>query len=325
MDIHDSRTIADFQKFTFSGHLRSHVSKVIEENIKLGHADYTCYWVLELLCSGLVHSLWQNLFECAAKHINRAAPNVFLYLVQKYERFATYEGQYSVMAMTGIRNNHEVRNIVCEAGATIAFCRKNKLPPLPKIKPEHDFQHITIQENLKAPSANYGRHISLKDDPLEIYIPLNELAYCLRPESRDLTRALYWTAWLLKYASQCKKQNKTELVCNIRSNPYVDDKYAHHIVWLLWDTVLDAAKNSPQAGLLEPYTDALFKLHCLRWNPAVLKNRICFLVTAMVFVCESTTLDIHYKVPQDILTIQQLITNIPQWIQAILQTQKTFA
>lgn len=325
MDIHDSRTVADFQKFTFSGHLRSHVSKVIEENIKLGHADYTCYWVLELLCSGLVHSLWNSLFECAAKHINRAAPNVFLYLVQKYEKFATYEGQYSVMAMTGIRNNREVRNIVCEAGATIAFCRKNKLPPLPKIKPEHDFQHLTIQENLKAPSANYGRHISLKDDPLEIYIPLNELAYCLRPESRDLTRALYWTAWLLKYAAQCKKQNKTELVCNIRSNPYVDDKYAHNIIWLLWDTIMDAAKNSPQAGLLEPYTDALFKLHCLRWNPALLKNRICFLITAMVFVCESTTLDIHYKVPQDILTIQQLVTNIPQWIHAILQTQKTFA
>ena len=324
MDIHDTRTVADFQKFSFSGHLRTHVYKVIEENIKLGHADYTCYWVLELLCSGLVHSLWQTLFECAAKHINRAAPNVFLYLVQKYERFATYEGQYSVMAMTGIRNNHEVRNIVCEAGATVAFCRKNKLPPLPKIKPGHDFQHLTIQENLKAPSANYARHISLKDDPMDIYIPLNELAYCLRAESRDLTRSLYWTAWLLKYASQCKKVNKTELVCNIRSNPFVDDKFAHHIIWLLWDTVLDAAKNSPQAGLLEPYTDALFKLHCLRWNPAVMKNRICFLITAMMFVCESTTLDIHYKVPQDIVTTQQLVSNIPQWIHAILQTQKTF-
>jgi hypothetical protein len=325
MDIHDARTVADFQKFTFSGHLRTHVYKVIEENIKLGHADYTCYWVLELLCSGLVHSLWQTLFECSAKHINRAAPNVFLYLVQKYERFATYEGQYSVMAMTGIRNNHEVRNMVCEAAATIAFCRKNKLPPLPKIKPEHDFQQMTIQENLKSPSANYGRHITLRNDPLEIYIPLNELVYCLRPESRDITRALYWTAWLLKYASQCKKQNKIDLTCNSRTNPFIDDKHSTHVIWLLWDVVLDAAKNSPQAGLLEPYTDALFKLHCLRWNPSVLKNRLPFLQTAMLFICESNTLDIHYKVPHDITTIQNLVSNIPQWIQAILQTQKTFA
>jgi len=30
-------------------------------------------------------------------------------------------------------------------------------------------------------------------------------------------------------------------------------------------------------------------------------------------------------VPQDIIAIKQLTSNIPQWIQAILQTQKTFA
>ena len=36
MDIHDPRTIADFQKFTFSGHLRSHVYKVLEEKCTKG-------------------------------------------------------------------------------------------------------------------------------------------------------------------------------------------------------------------------------------------------------------------------------------------------
>ena len=324
VDIHDPRTVKDFQKFTFSGHLRSHVYKVIDENIKLGHADYTCYWVLELLASGLVHSLWQTFFESAAKHINRASPNVFLYIVQKYEKFSTYESQYSVFGMTDIRNNHDVRNLVCEVGATLALCRKNKLPALPKIKPEHDFQNITIQENLKSPSANYGRHLTLKDDPIELYIPLNELVYSLRPETRDVTRALYWTSWILKYASQMKKQNKVDLMCAHRENPYIDHSYGNNVIWLLWETVLDAGRNSPQAGLLEPYLDALFKIHCLRWNPGVAKSRLCFLISAILFVCESTTLDIHAKVPQDILTIQNVVQNIPQWISAILQTKKTF-
>lgn len=324
VDIHDPRTVKEFQKFTFSGHLRSHVSKVIEENIKLGHADYTCYWVLELLCSGLVHSLWSTLFECTAKHINRAAPNAFLYLVQKYETFSTYESQYSVMGMTDIRNNTAVRNLVCEVAASVAFSRKNKLPSLPKIKPEHDFQHLTIQESLKAPSANYGRHIVLKDDPMEIYVPLNELVYALRPETRDVTRALYWTAWLLKYSSQMKKQNKVELICASRPNPFIDVTHSHNIIWLLWEVVLDAAKHSPQAGLLNPYIDSLVKIHCLRWNPGVMKNRLVFLITAMLFICESTTLDIHAKVPHDAIVIQNVVSNIPQWINAILQTQKTF-
>ena len=325
MNIYDPRTVVDFQKFTFSGHLRQHVYKVLDENIKLGHADYACYWTLELLCSGIIHSMWQTLFESAAKHINRAAPNSFLYLVKMYEKFAPYEGQYSVMNMTDIRNNSDVRNLVCEVAASLAMCRKNKLPPLPKIKPEHDFLQITLTENLKSPSASYAKHLVREHDPIELYVPYNELVYCLRPESRDFTRALYWVAWILKYASQFKKQNKIDLVCASRVSNMVDDKHSIMAIWLLWEAVLDAARNSPQAGTLAPYIDAVYKAHCLRWSPSLLKQRICFLTTAILFICESNTLDIHYTVPHDILTVHKLIENIPQWISAIIQTQKTFS
>jgi len=323
MDVHDSRTVADFQRFTFSGHLRNHVLKVIDENIKLGNADYTCYWSLEMLCSGLVHSLWNTFFESAARHIHRGAPNVFLYLVQKYETFSTYERQYGVLNMTDIRNNTDVRNLVCEVAASLALCRKQKPITFPKIKVEHDFHPLTIQEHLKAPSSSYARHIADGEDPLDLYVPLNELAYCLRPETRDAIRALYWTAWILKYVSQ-KKKEKVDILCAARPNSFTDDTFARHPIWLIWTTVLDAAKQSPQAGLLNPYMDAVFKLYCLRWKPAVMKSRNVFLSTAITFVCESTTLDIHARVPSDIHTISNITMNIPQWILAIVQTKKTF-
>ena len=325
MDIYDSRTVVDFQKFTFSGHLRSHVYKVLDENIKLGHADYSCYWSLELLCSGLTHSLWQTFFEAAAKHVNRGAPNVFLYLVRMYEKFAPYEGQYDVIHMTGIRNNSDVRTLICEVAASLALCRKNKLPPFPKIKPEHDFQQATITENLKSTSSNYARHLSKQKDPLELYIPLNEIVYCLRPEVRDVTRALYWVSWILKYAKQYKKQNKQDLVCSPRANDYIEAKLFSQPIWLIWDAVLDGSKSSPQSGLLSQYIECLYKIHCLRWTPSLLKSRLCFLIVAIQYVCESTTLDIHYGVPQNISVVQQVVGNIPQWIQAIIQTQKTFS
>lgn len=325
MDIHDNRTMADFQKFTFSGHLRTHVYKVLNENIKLGHADYACYWALELLCSGTVHSMWNTFFESAAQHINRSAPNVFLYLVQKFEKFSMYESQYSILHMNDIRNNREVRTLICEVAASLALCRKHKLPHLPRIRPEHDFQQLTIHENLKSPSANYARHLTKEQDPLDIYIPFNELVYCLRSDIRDQARAYYWIAWMLKYASTYKKQNQAPFVCGLRTNSYVDDKEGHHIVWMIWEAVLDAVKSSPQSGILMPYIDALFKIHCLRWNQTVLKSRLCYLVTAVQFLCESTTLDVHYSVPTNILTVQGVIENIPQWISAIVQTQKTFA
>lgn len=325
MDIYDTRTVADFQKFTFSGHLRSHVYKVLDENIKLGHADYSCYWALELMCSGLVHSMWQTFFESTAKHINRGAPNAFLYLVRMYEKFAPYEGQYDVLHMTDIRNNPDVRNMICEVAASLALCRKNKLPPIPKIKPEHDFERTTVQENLKSPSANYARHLAKQRDPLELYIPLNELVYCMRPETRDVTRALYWVAWILKYAAHVKKQTKTEVLCFPRPNDYVEDKLSTHVIWFIWDAIMDASRSSPQSGLLKDYIEALFKIHCLRWSPSSLKTRLPFLVVAIQYICESTTLDIHYGVPHNISVVHTVTENIPQWIQAIIQTQKTFS
>jgi hypothetical protein len=325
MDVYDTRTVVDFQKFTFSGHLRAHVYKVLDENIKLGHADYSCYWALELLCSGLVHSMWETLFESVAKHINRGAPNCFLYLVRMYEKFAPYERQYSVLEMTNIRNNHDVRTLICEVAASLALCKKNKLPSLPKIKPEHDFLQLTIQENLKSPSANYARHLTKKDDPLDIYIALNEFVYCLRPETRDILKALYWASWILKYASRYKKANKIEYFCNFRINVYVDDKYCRHIIWLIWEAVLDASQKSPQSGILKQYIECIYKLYCLRWTPSNLKSRSCFLIVAIKFICESTTLDIHYPVPNNLSNVHGIIENVPQWISAIIQTQKTFS
>ena len=325
MDIHDPRTVLDFQKFTFSGHLRNHVYRVLDENIKLGHADYACYWTLELMCSGLVHSYWNTVFLSCASHINRAAPNVFLYLVRMYERFSPYEGQYSVQYMTDIRNNADARHLLCEVSASVTLCKKSKLPTLPRIKPEHDFDKVIIQENLKSPSSMHARPIMKQEDPMELYIPTNELMFCLRPETRDSIRALYWVSWILAYAAKYKVDRKEYLSCAYRSNDYVEERYLRSPIWILWSCVLETTRTSPQSGVLTPYIDALYKMYCLRWAKGDLKKRIPFLTTAIIFVCESNTLDIHYAVPQNIAIVQDIITNIPQWISAIIQTQKTFS
>jgi hypothetical protein len=325
MDIIDTRNVLDFQRFTFSGHLRTHVYKVLDENIKLGHADYSCYWTLELLCSGLVHSYWNTIFLSTALHINRAAPNAFLYLTKMYEKFSPYESQYSLMQMTDIRNNKDVRNLVCEVSASISFCKKSKLPSLPRIKPEHDFNQIVIQENLKAPSSFYARQIMKQEDPIELFVPVNELMFCLRPETRDYIRALYWCSWILTYASKYKQDTKQYLVCAYRSNDYVEEQFLRSHIWILWSCLIEIAKQSPQSGTLAPYMDALYKMYCLRWSKGDMKKRLPFFITALLFICESTTLDIHYSVPQNIGVVQELTTNIPQWIGAIIETKKTFS
>jgi len=312
MDVVDNRSVLDFQKFTFSGHLRAHVYKVLDENIKLGHADYACYWTMELLCSGLVHSYWNTIFLSSATHLCRS-PNIFLYLSRMYERFAPVEDRYSVQNMTDIRNNQEVRQLLCEVSATAALCKKSKLPSLPKIKPEHDFTPLVIQESLKAPSNVYARSIMKQEDPMELFIPVNELIYCLR--ERD-SKCLYWISWILAFASKYRTETKQYLMCAYRSNDYVEEKYLRSPIWIIWACIKDVASPS-----ITEYTDTLFKMYCLRWAKGDLKKRLPFLITSILYICEPLDL---YPVPQSISAVQEVTINIPQWINAIIHTKKTF-
>jgi hypothetical protein len=319
MEVTDPRTVVDFQKTTFCGHVRNHVVKVLMQTIQMGHADYACYWSLELLCSGLVHTLWVVLFEAAAVHVNRAQPNVFLYLADAYEKYSPIEGQYALANMTAIRNNPDVRRMVCEAAATISLCRKNKLPTLPTIKPVHDFDPVTIQETIKAPSAIFGRLILKRDDPVPAAVPINEFMYCLRPDVRDTTRALYWMAWAYAYAREHKKQTKQTLQFANRTDEFVSVAHGSHMVWLFWECI--RRQTQPYA---RPYVDVLYKMYCLRWSPSDAKSRQSLVTAAILLVCEGTALDTT-PVSGSTLAVTQVLGGMPGWIDAITRMQKSFS
>lgn len=319
MEITDPRSVVDFQKTTFCGHVRAHVNKVLLQTIQLGHADYACYWSLELLASGLVHTLWMTLFEAAALHVNRAQPNVFLYLAGAYEKYAPIEANYTIHNMTVIRNNPDVRRMVCEAAAVLALSRKNKLPTLPTIKPAHDFDQVTVQESIKAPSTLYGKMILRREDPMTVAVPINEFTYCLRQDVRDTTRALYWMAWMYAYAREYKKQAKQPLLFADRSDEYVPSKDGRHVAWIFWDAI-----RKQMGAAARPYVDVLYRMYCLRWSPSDAKSRQPLLTAAIVLVCEGTTIDTS-PVSGENLTIANVLNGIPGWIDAIVRTQKSFS
>jgi hypothetical protein len=319
MEITDPRSVLDFQKTTFCGHVRSHVVKVLLQNIQLGHADYACYWSLELLCSGLVHTLWMALFEGAALHVNRAQPSIFLYLASAYERYAPFESAYGVRDMTAIRNNMDVRQMICQAAAAITLCRKNKLPSLPTIKHAHDFDPATIQESLKAPSTLFGRLVMKRDDPMSVAIPINEFVYCLRQDVRDTARALYWMAWIYAYCREHKKQTKLPLAFSNRNDEHVTTAHGSHVVWILWEAIQKQAQPAART-----YIDVLYRMYCLRWSPADAKQRQALLTTAVVLVCEGVSIDTT-PVSGDSLAVATVLNGIPAWLDAITRMQKSFS
>ena len=319
MDVTDSRTVMDFQTTTFCGHLRSHVVKVLLQTIQLGHADYACYWSLELLCSGLTHTLWMAFFEAAALHVNRAAPNMIPYLETMYERYAPMEAAIPVHRMTELRNNPDVRTLVCTVAATLAMARKTKLPSLPTLKPAHDFDPVTIQESLKAPSALYGKLVLRRDDPASMAIPMNEICYCLRQDVRDVTRTLYWMAWVQAYARELKKQTKQPLVCANRTDEFVSVAHGGHVVWMFWDCV-----RQQSSSLTRSYVNALYRMYCLRWSPSEARGRQSLLTAAVVLVCDGPSLDTSV-VTGETVAVSTVLNGIPAWIDAITRMQKSFS
>lgn len=260
-----------------------------------------------------------TLFEGAALHVNRANPNVFIYLANAYEKYAPIESKYSVRDMTTIRNNMDVRDMVCKAAAVVSMCRKNKLPSLPTIKPVHDFDPVTIQESLKAPSTLFGRLVLRRDDPMTIAVPINEFVYCLRQDVRDAGRALYWTAWVFAFAREHKKQTKLPLVFANRSDEYISIAHGNHVVWVFWDAIQKQAQP-----IARQYIEVLYRMYCLRWSPSDAKSRQALLTTAILLVCEGTAVDTT-PVSGDSLAVATVLNGTPAWLDAITRMQKSFS
>jgi hypothetical protein len=58
-------------------------------------------------------------------------------------------------------------------------------------------------DRVSAPSANYYT-LKRPKDPEEWFIALNELAYQLSPERRNMLEACFWLEWILEYDAHCR-------------------------------------------------------------------------------------------------------------------------
>ena len=62
--------------------------------------------------------------------------------------------------------------------------------------------------SLTAPSVKYAQEVFQKGDPQEIFIAINEFAYNISPESKNIISASYWVEWLLEFETISKEKGK---------------------------------------------------------------------------------------------------------------------
>ena len=154
-----------------------------------------------------------------------------------------------------LRNNQKIRQIFGEVIATLCLSKKRHVYEAVKIKKAEEFNMAHMASKLKAPNVTYGNKCFLPEDPKELYIAVNELAFHLSNESKNAYNACYWVEWILEFQTICKKK-KEEIVAERRSWAN-DSKYKK---------MVDHWENLMKKDVTSKVIDSLIDMFCLKYT-----------------------------------------------------------
>lgn len=290
-EINDIRTPPQFKGITFSKFKKPDVRKQLIENMKKGKIEQSCYWSAELVCAGHYMELWETILHYMGKHIHLGNPKMTIYLEKRFEIFRNIMSQGQYLNELQLRNHPTIRKLFAEIISALTLSNKKHSFEAIKINREEEFDMTQMPERLKAPSIKYIEPIFKKEDPKELFIPVNEFIYNLSPEKRSMVGASYWIEWMVDFDAICKKR-KTAVYCEARNYIAVENKYKRDIIWILWDALFHYSEE-----LKNPYIIALMKsllnLFCIKYTTASCKKRRYLLYFAVALLTEPVPTDIE--------------------------------
>jgi hypothetical protein len=254
--INDVRSPADFKGFSFSRYKKTDVKKACIDNMCKGKIEPACYWASELICAGHFMDVWEIILYYLGKHIHLGNPKLVIYVEKRYEVFRNVMNQGHFINELQLRNNTVVRKMFAEIMCVLTMSAKKHCFEQIKINRVEEFDITIMPERLKAENVKYIEPVFKKDDPKELYIPLNEFAYHISCETPNSKSACYWIEWVMEFELICKIR-KTPCICETRKNVNVENKYKKDVIWVIWDTLLhySQAKGIDHERLLHKIHD----------------------------------------------------------------------
>ncbi|NBW02961.1 MAG: hypothetical protein EBR87_04505 [Cytophagia bacterium] len=156
-------------------------------------------------------------------------------------------------------------------------------------------------------SSILGFLIFKKEDPKELLVAINEFAYSISVDSKNMISACYWVEWIIEFDAVCK-QRKQPCSCEKRNYYAVETKYQKDIIWLLWDVILE---NGKQKGtFIEKILTALLNLFCIKYTTASSKKRRYILYYAVELFTEPVSQNI--EIVGDKARIEHITNNIDE-------------
>jgi len=304
-EINDVRNSAQFKGITLSNFKKTDVRKQLILNMQKERIEPACYWGAELICSGHYGELWETILHYVGKHIHLGNPKIIPYLEKRYNVFRNIMsgGQYTNELQ--LRNHPVIRNLFAEVIAILALSnKKNSIEPV-KINRIEEFDITLLSEKLIAPHMKYIEPVFKKDDPKELFIAANELAYNISKDKKNMLNACYWIEWILDFETICKRR-KMPCLCESRNIP-TENKFRMDTIWLIWD-ILFHYTGELDKPFIEQLMQSLYSLFCIKYTTAACKRRRHLLYFAVSLLTEHVATDVPITADKNV--VQNVINHI---------------
>lgn len=268
-DINDKRLQKEFSGITFSQFKKSDVKRQLINAILYNKLEEACYWSAEYICSGHFIDLWEIILLLIGKHIHIGNPKISIYLNLRLDFFRDMLNNGYIDNEIKMRNNQKIRDMFAEIMCVLCLSRKKNSFDVPKI-PLEEYNILRISYKLEADSLEYGKQNVHNDDPKELFIAINELAYNLDSTVKNMTKSIYWVEWILGFESLSKKENKI-LFHGKRREYNVAKQYQKDIVWIVWDLILKTAKEKSKG--MYKIISSINSLFCLKYSTGSKRKR----------------------------------------------------
>lgn len=305
--INDIRESGEFKSISFSGYKKTEVKKQFLDALLKGKLEPACYWCAELICAGHFLDIWESLLLFLGKYIHSGNPKMVVYLQKRYTIFKNIIDQGHFISILELRNNPTIRQMFAEIVTIVIHSPKKQSFETLKIDKVEEFDITRMADRLKAPNIQYMGDILEKEDPKELMIVINEFAYHISADSKNMHSAVFWIEWFIEFDHLCKSRNEPAK-CKRRAIYPVENKYQMDIIWIIWDAIL--LRSKAISPFIENIIRGLIDLFCIKYTSATSKKRKYLLYYAVELLTEPVPMGIELMDPGKRDLIEAIRENI---------------